>query len=97
MTTATGRNVQKCQNHLVTPEIPETAVSALSGIQYHVNQSLGEALIPCFMSVISSTVNYSMYLEMYDLLDPVISVYLVNKIYFSSVPSRNRCMQKFEL
>ena len=56
-----GQNVQKCQSHLVTSENPETAVCALSGMQYHVSQSLGEALVPCFMAVVSSTVHYFRY------------------------------------
>ena len=52
MTTATARNLKKCQSHLVTPENPETVVCALPGMQYHVIRSLGEALIPCFMAVV---------------------------------------------
>ena len=52
VTTATGKNVQKFQNHLVTPENSETAVCGLSGLQYHVSECLGEVLIPCFMAVI---------------------------------------------
>ena len=66
-----GKNVQKCQNNLITPENPETAACALSGMQYHVSRSLGEASVPCFMAEVSSTV-YS--LQLYDLLDPVFSV-----------------------
>ena len=55
MTTATGRNVQECRNQIVTPKYPESAVCALSGMQYHVSRSLGKALIPCFMAVTSLT------------------------------------------
>ena len=70
---------QKCQNHLITPEIPETAVGASSGKQYHVSRSLSEASVPCLMAVISSTGHYFRYFEVYYLLDPVFPVYLVNK------------------
>ena len=59
---------------------PETAVCSLFGMQYQISQSLDEALIPC---LISSTVHLLRHLEMYFLLDPVFSVYLVNKMYFS--------------
>ena len=83
MTTAIVRNDQKSHNHLVTPENPENSVCASTGKQYHVSQSLAEALIPRFMAVISLTIHYFRYLEKYDLLDPVFSVYLVNGNYYS--------------
>ena len=82
MTTAKVRNVQKSHNHLVTPENPENSECASTGKQYHVSQSLAEALIPRFMAVISLMIHYFRYLEMYDLLDPVFSMYLVNENYY---------------
>ena len=78
MTTAKGKNGQKFQNHLVTPENSVTAVCVLSGMHYHVSESLLAFLIPCFLTAISSTVRYSRYLGIYNLLDPVFSVYLVH-------------------
>ena len=47
-----GENIPKCQNHPVTSENPETTVCASSGMQYHVSQSLGDALTSSFMAVI---------------------------------------------
>ena len=75
MTIATVTSVQKRQNYLFTPENLEIEVCASSGMQFHVCQNLDEALIPCLMAVISSTVHYSRYLEIYNLLDPVFSIF----------------------
>ena len=54
---------------------------ALSGMQYHVSQSLGEVLLDVFIAVILSEVQYFRYLEMHDMLDPLISVHLVQQMY----------------
>ena len=44
------KKAQKKQNRFVTPNNRENAECALSGMQCHVSQSLGEALNPCFMA-----------------------------------------------
>ena len=67
----------------MTPKNPETTVCASSGMQNHVSQSLGKALTPNYMAIILSRVHHFRYLELFDLFDPVILVYLVNKRYFS--------------
>ena len=53
---------------------------ALSGVQYLLNQSFGEALTPSFMAINVLKVHFFRSLEMYDLFDPEILVYLVNKM-----------------
>ena len=82
MTTATKRTSINAKIAF-TPKNTETAVCALSGVQYHISQCLGETLTPCFLAVILSTVHYLTCLEMYDLLDHMILVNLVNKMYFT--------------
>ena len=77
------RNVQKCQNHIITPKHPETAECASSGMLYHVSQSLGEALTSYFMVVNLSTVHQIPVFENVDLLVSVILVYLVNERFLS--------------
>ena len=73
----TLENIEKTTARKERPEMPkspyyakknlETAMCAESGMQYHVSQSLCEALTPCLMPVILSTVCYFRYLERYDL------------------------------
>ena len=60
-------NKTNVQNDKITllRQKTETTVCASSGMPYHVSQSLGETLTPYFKAVISSTVPYFRYLEMF--------------------------------